>query len=338
MPAQPGSLPRQAVPLAAAVALGATAAGCGQPQAWGEANSLIVVAPEDLWAQVEDTTYAALEPTIFTTREEKRFVVTHVDPGADEWSELRRFRNIVLFGPPDDPLVRQAADEADRAVPSPPAVLQARDVFARGQTVTAVVLDPERPAESWREQLGEAYAQVDSAFRDYARERMFVTGRDTALARQLQEEAGFELVVPQVYRHLVPSDSTHVFRNDNPDPSQLIRSVLVSWTEALDTLTAEAAYEWRRAVGQEHYVVPQRIDTAQGRVERFERNGRPALEASGIWEDEESGAVPAAGPFIAWLVQCGERTYFLDAWLYAPGAPKYEYMLQLREILNSFRC
>lgn len=326
-------------PLAAAATLVVIGSGCGQPQAWGEANSLILAAPEELWTQVEDSTYAVLEPTFFTTREEKRFVVTHVDPATEEWVELRRFRNVLVVGPPSDELVQEVADEADREVPSPPAVFQANDVFARGQMVTATVVDPERPAESWLSQLPAVLAAVDSAFREYARARMFTTPPDTALARTLRERAGFAVRVPEVYRRQTPNDTTHIFRNDNPDPGRLIRSVLVSWrTEPLDSLTADLAYEWRRDVGQQHYVVPQRIDTTRGRVERFELDGRPALEATGIWEDEESGAVPAAGPFVAWLVQCGDRTYFLDAWLYAPGQPKYEYMLQLREILNSFDC
>jgi hypothetical protein len=30
--------------------------------------------------------------------------------------------------------------------------------------------------------------------------------------------------------------------------------------------------------------------------------------------------------------------YLLDAWLYAPGKQKYEYMIQLQTILDTFRC
>ena len=38
------------------------------------------------------------------------------------------------------------------------------------------------------------------------------------------------------------------------------------------------------------------------------------------------------------MLQCPGRTYFIDAYLYAPNEDKYEYMLQLQEILNSFDC
>ena len=69
---------------------------------------------------------------------------------------------------------------------------------------------------------------------------------------------------------------------------------------------------------------------------RFDQNGSEALEVTGTWEDETE--FPAGGPFISWLVQCPKRTYFLDAWLYAPRKSKYMYVLQMREMLSSFSC
>lgn len=329
-------------PLLALAAAGVAAlSGCGKPQAWGEENSVILVAPDSLWQQLEDTTYAVLEPTIYTTRDEKMFVVTHTTPGDGEYEDLRVFKLVLVMGPPDYPPLREALRAADREdgvrVPS---VFQTRDVWARDQLVTVAVLDPERPLDSWRSQLPAVLAMLDSSFRQTVRNKMFVTGPDTALARDLAGRFGFSILVPRVYRHVArgaDGDSLVILRNDNPDPSQLIRSVLVAWRPSLDSLTAEAAYEWRAAVDSVHYNVPQRIDTTRARRERFEFRGHPALEATGVWQDE-GGAVPAGGPFVLWLVQCPERTYLLDAWLYAPGRPKYEYMLQLREILGSFRC
>jgi hypothetical protein len=38
------------------------------------------------------------------------------------------------------------------------------------------------------------------------------------------------------------------------------------------------------------------------------------------------------------LVQCPEYVYLVDSWLYAPGRAKYEYMVQLQTLLDSFRC
>lgn len=327
-----------AVSVAAAIV---TFWACGKPQAWGPENSVILVASDSLWVEVEDTTYAVLEPTLFTTRDEKMFVLTQTGPGRAEYTNLRVFKLVVVIGPPDFPPLREVFESSGREESvRVPSVFQALDVWAQSQVVTAVVLDPERPLDSWRSQLPAVLAMLDSSFRQTVRNKMFVTGPDTALARDLADRFRFSILVPRVYDHVVrgtDGDSLVLLRNDNPDPSQLIRSVLVAWRPPFDSLTATAAFEWRAAIDGTHYNIPQEIDTTHTQARRFEIGRRPTLEATGVWEDV-GGAVPAGGPFIVWLVECPESTYFLDAWLYAPGQPKYEYMLQLREILNSFRC
>lgn len=339
---RPSSLLRPVLPPAAAL-LAVAAAACFKPTAYGEANSLIVVHPdEELWAQVEEATYEGLEPTISTVRDEKKFYVQAVDTAAtDDFSKLRTFKQVLIFGTPDNRFVQWVADEADVDDPRPGQIVRTREIWAEGQIVTAVVLDPDDPAGSWRESLPELAEQVDETYRDFVRRRMFTTDVDSATADSLQERYGFRVRFPQVYDVTVRDggDGPVVIRNDNPEPSQLIRSLLVDWrSPPLDSLTSGEAYGWRAAVDSVHYVVAQAIDTTRRKsVERLEVSGRPALEVTGVWSDEGTD-FPAGGPFIARLVQCPERTYFLDAWLYAPGKDKYQYVLQLRELLDSFTC
>ncbi len=332
---------------AALIAVALSAAACDKPLAWGDANSLIVVAPDSLWAEVEEDTYAVLEPRIFTTRDENMFVVTQIDPTNPSFKDLKVFRQVLVFATLDDPLLQEASRKAELVDSlgtfGTPTVFQARDVWARGQTVTGVVLRAGQEVDSWLEQLPLVLAIVDSSYREWVRRRMFATPPDTALARELRERFGFSITVPRVYDHVVRAgdeaigDSIVILRNDNPDPSNLIRSVLISWRPALDSLTAEAAIAWRAAVDSVHYNVPQSIDLDRSAVTEFLHEGVRALEVTGVWSDEEVD-FPAAGPFIVWSLQCPGRTFFIDAWLYAPDESKYEYMLQLQEILDSFRC
>lgn len=339
-PAADVPLPLPAPSLAAALLLAALlAAGCGRPSAMGEANSLILAVPDDsLWRAVEDTTYAVLEPTVFTVREEKKYYVEPVDTASANWETLRTFRHVVVLGTPENRWVRRVVDASpERGPPRPGRIYQADDVWANGQLVTAVVVDPERPAASWVERLPELLSRVEAAYRDFVARRMFASGPDSAAADSLRERFGFRLTVPRVYDLALHGDSVVVVRNDNPRPSDLIRSVLVAWRPPVAELTAELAYEWRRAVGRVFYNVPQEIDTSAGRVTRLEVAGRPALEATGTWRDV-GGAVPAGGPFVARLVRCPDRTFFLDGWVYAPGKDKYQYVLQIRTILGSFSC
>jgi hypothetical protein len=328
-----------------AALLGASLAahGCGDPTAWGEANSLIVIAPTELWTQVEQQTYDVLEPTIYTTRDEKRFEVTQIDPSDPDLSTLRRFRNVIVFATPGDALLGEAASAAGMSLTGPIGRLafQAADVWARGQTVTAVPLAPGREVETWIEALPSVLAAIDASYREWVLRRMFVTPADTALASELRRRFGFELLAPEVYDFVVrprgDGDTLVIIRNDNPDPSELIRSVLIERGAPLPELTAEAALEWRAGIDSVQYNVAQAIDVSRSGVTRFQIDGRDALEVTGVWSDER-GDFPAGGPFLVWLVDCPGRTYRIDAWLYAPNQPKYEYIIQIQQILGSFRC
>lgn len=318
-------------------------AACGQQTARGKANTVIVVAPDDaLWQEVRDTTYAALEPTIETVRREKKFYVQWVDTAStQQFQQLSTFRRVVIFGTPENRFVREVADAAGQDAPSPPALVHARDLWARDQTVTAVVLDPDRPAESWRSQLAALAEHIDRQYRQFARRRMYVSGLDTTASDSLRDRFGFGLAFPVVYDVRVRGEGEGpvIVRNDNPSPADLIRSVLVDWqSPLLDTLTAERAYAWRSDVDSLYYAPTQGADTTGGSQRRLTMgDDRRALEVTGAWHDERTD-YPAGGPFVSRLVQCPERTYFLDGWIYAPGEDKYQYILQVREILDSFTC
>jgi hypothetical protein len=329
---------RQRASSGAAVVALILVAACSKPAAWGEATSLIVIAPDRIWEQVEDSTYVALEPSILTTREESKFQVTQVDSADPELEDLLVFRQVIVLGAPDSPLVRAAAEQEGISVEAP-SLFTASDVWARGQLVTVVVAEPGREAETWLGLLDEMIERIDERYRSWALERMFVSGIDSVTADSLDRRFGFSLQIPKVYQFVVregPQDTVVILRNDNPDPSELIRSILVTWRPRLLELSEEVALGWRAAIDSVHYNVPQRIEPSGREPRSFRVGGEETLELTGTWIDE--GTFPAAGPFIVRLIQCPDKTVFIDAWLYAPRKPKYEYMIQLEHILNSFTC
>ncbi len=314
---------------------------CDRPPAFGEANSLIVVGDESVWLQVEAETYEQLEPTVFTIREENKFNVTHVDPGGSELEELLLWKQVRVFGGPGDPLIEAIASEAG-STPEAGAILQAGDVWARGQVATAIVLEPGHEADSWRAALPGVVAMLDAQYRTYALTRMFASGEDTLLSQQLASQFGVRLRAPQIYHGSVGEDGIIRLRNDNPRPSQRIRSVLVERvaTDSADTglVDADAVYAWREGIDSVAYNVPQRFERAPVEPRSFDLDGANGIEVRGIWEDE--GTFPAGGPFVARAVVCPDAVWFFDAWLYSPNprASKYEFLMQLEEILDSFRC
>ena len=88
-------------------------AGCDTAGiAYGDVNAIIAVMSPELWSEVQYDVYEALEPTVRTVRDEKTFTVTYQEPFAEHWIDLRRFRQILIVGCANDPVIVEALDRA----------------------------------------------------------------------------------------------------------------------------------------------------------------------------------------------------------------------------------
>jgi hypothetical protein len=325
---------RITVLLAAAALLGCN----GSQQAMGTTSSIIVLAPDSVWAAIGDSVLTALEPRIFTVRDERTFDVTHISPQDPRWAELRRFRQVLAIGGAQDgwvePALRRAGDDAQV-----PGVVQVRNVWARNQLVTAVVLPPGSGPEAALQQVPGASALIDSTFRQQAVERMYTSRPDTALRDSLLRTEGFGILLPNVYRELTRGRQVHLFQNSTQIGGDLVRSILVTWREGLLEPSPQAALDWREEVGASEYRPPQQTPRERTEGQVLDVNGRPAAEVQGIWDGTDP-TWPMSGPFITRMVQCPaqNRTYLVDGWLYSPGRAKYEYMIHVQTILNTFQC
>ena len=330
---------RKQSPLLIAMACIPLVSACEKPGAWGDVNALIIGSQLEAWAALEESVEAALEPRVFTVRDEKTFRVTPVDPASGDWGNLSRFVQVVVIGSEDETFIQEALERRRGDEPlAPPQILQVHDVWARGQQVTVLLVQPGE-WEQALELLDPLQSILDEQYRQWARNRMFLSGADTALQRGLMADAGFSLLLPDVYEWEA-RDSVYRFRNDNPDPSELIREVVVTWRSPIPEVPGREFFlEWRADLVAEAYNFPQVVPVDGILASPGTVGDREAYQVQGIWENPP-GEFPAAGPFILRAVECPsqDRLYLLDAWLYAPGKEKYEYMLQLETILNSFKC
>jgi hypothetical protein len=329
------------VRIACAAAVLAVLAGCNIDRtrpAHGTVSSVIVLAVDSLWTAVGDSIETALEPRIFTVRDEKTFELTQVSPLSEDWLTLRHFKQVLAIGQPGDGWITPIMNRHGPTV-QPPAIVEQRDVWARGQLVTTLLLPPGAGAADVLRLLPEAGELLDARFREYAQSRMFLSGRDSALGDTLRTERGYSLLVPEIYRRTALQDAD-VFRNHADLGGVLMRAIYVTWRPGvLETPTAALALAWRDSASALAFDPPQRVQTDRIEGRAVTVNGRPALEVQGVWSSAET-SWPAAGPFVDRIVPCPEqnRTYYLDAWMFAPGKAKYEYMIQLETILDSFRC
>jgi hypothetical protein len=312
-------------------ALSSTA--CKAPQAFGDRNSLIVHADSTLWAQVDSAFLETVERRVFTNRPERMFNVTFVATGDTLWRNLRQWNQVVLIGTREHPVVERLADRAEE---EPPTIFQAPEVWARGQTVTVVLLPSESPASAARETFPALSELLESRYANWIRQRMYASGVNDSLASVLAT-FGFSLRLPRVYSH-TREDSVFRFRSAYPDPASLLRSVLVTWEVNAASPTPSELRAWREERAEELYLPPQDVLDEGIRYDTVPVGPRAAIELRGVWQDRSE--FPAAGPFITRAVPCPEqdRLYYLDGWVYAPGKDKHLYLVQIEHILDSFSC
>ena len=306
---------------------------------YGDPNSIIVVMAPERWEEVAEDVYTSLETRIVTVRDEKMFTVTYQEPYDEFWPNLRRFQQMLVAGPPDAPWIQEAFDRVGEEMPQP-GIHELTDVWSRGQNVTVVLLSDGGGADELKSHLPAIHDMLDGQYRGYARNRMYMSGVDSALADTLYAQAGFSMMLPEVYRWRA-TDSTYMFRNDNPDPSELIREVSVTWlSPAVTSLNTDEVLALRAQLVTDHYLEPQDVVLDGMNAENTEHEGHEALEIQAQWRNPPDRGWPAGGPIIARAITCEsqDRTYLVDSWLYAPGREKYEYMIQLETILDSFRC
>lgn len=311
---------------------------CDKPIAIGDSSTMVAGVRESVWTALRDEIIDAMEPRIFTVRDERIFEVSHIDPASADWADLKKVRNVLVIGEPGDPWIDEALSEADDAPATPPAVAHARNVWAQNQRVTIVLLAANTSPEEARPVIQEAGEAMVQRYESESRARMFSTGADSSTADSLRQAYGFSIVAPRVYRMAHPGENVVVLRNDNPDPSSLIRQVHVSWEPAGERqVTPEAARAWRAELA-ERLTQPAQVTAPEiAQASQVTGEGMTGVEIHGIWSNPP-GEWPSAGPYITRMLECGDRTYLVDAWLYAPGTAKYPYMIQLRTLLDSFRC
>lgn len=310
----------------------------GRP-ALGEANEVIVITVDSLWAEVGDSLRGAVAPRFFAVHDERPFEVQEVSPASEMWLDLRRFRQVIAVGTAADSWIADVL--GDRPAPEQlPALVTADNVWARGQTVTALVLPPDRPAAAFESMLPELGTLMDERFRQYARNRMFLSDTNTALRAALEADDGFSLTLPNIYRPAEPGDQLQAFHNRNEVGGDLFRTIVVSWRSGTSVdADASRVVAWRDSILPIVYDVPQVTATDRIDVRELDDLAPGSIEVQGVWRGTDP-TFPTAGPFIDRIVVCPDqdRTYFLEAWMYGPSREKYEYLIQFETILDSFRC
>jgi hypothetical protein len=214
-------------------------------------------------------------------------------------------------------------------------VYTGEDVWALGQQVVAVVVDPGSPVLSsvLPEYLENAY---NEQMRNYLYESFVNTGMSSELRIDSLAELGFTIDVPKSFAtaQWTPEDGFIQYQRQPDEESFLLLSIFVLQTET--ELTDSSAVLAREAMARNFFfdASADSVDRARISAEPITMNGLPGFELTGVWRNPE---YLNAGSFTARVFDTGSEWYILDMEVYNPGRAKEPYMREGWIIMDTFR-
>jgi hypothetical protein len=305
----------------------------------GDVHQIVVAVPTEIREALGDDLRSALEPQMFTSRPEAVFDVAYVDPSDPSWRRLRLVRHILLVGSADEPFVAEALGKRRHITRNTePRLIQVVNVWAKRQTVTIALLPTDADRTAVRDLLTTAGHTYFEQFAELIDARTTLTGMHTTAASRFRRDVGYTLVLPARYRHEELEAGVFLFKDEDPSPAAPVIKMITVESQEPDEFrwSAIASRAWREQLARRVNYPPQVTDTIVSAVQGV-RAGQRVIELRGRWSNPP-GEWLAAGPFITQLVECPDRIYLIDAWLYAPASEKYELIAQLELILSTFRC
>lgn len=301
---------------------------CSKGPAFGSDNAIIVVLSPALDETLRQPLRDRFERTTFTTRAEAIFEVTFTTP--EDIGEFRKWRRIVLVEPFDSAiLLPEVVDVPDTGV----VVETVSNKWALNQRVYVLgAPDHDATVALVEDQIGAIYDTIHERFVEHHVERMWASEPDSSLARQIEADLGFSIVLPRVYRPAqasAPPDTRTWF---NLEPR---RVVSLHWVDGEADRSAATVYASRAAWGVGIFPGDSISTFEETSVTEVDIGGVSATRLQGTWHNPED---VTAGLFITYGVVCGSRLVLLDTNLYAPERNKYPYVLQFEHIADTFRC
>lgn len=217
----------------------------------------------------------------------------------------------------------------------------ARDRWAQGQIIFFIYgFGHEKLAECFREKYGAIATRIREHDREQLDAATYLNGINGPLIDSLRNALGLGLKIPGEF--VLASNRNNIFwlrseytesshnlvitRVDYQDQAQLTNS---SVRMLRDSFCREVVRT--RTPGSYMYINDKDLPLL---YYQEEIRGRYARIMRGVWEmsDDYMG-----GPFTTWLILSEDQRsiYFIDAWVYAPGKEKRDYMQRLEHIVSS---
>ncbi|THH39890.1 DUF4837 family protein [Neolewinella litorea] len=323
------------------------------PSAFGQINSLVVIADSSTWeAGVGDSVAYFFEaPYILLPQPEPIFDVRFIEPERVEaeptWGQLRNYVVLADLSDTDSPTTQMVMQDLNneklqqiREEGYGTAV--AKNKWATGQQLIYVVGTSH---DKLLTGLSKAYPGVVKRLQEGEDERLKVTtyfqGVNRRLGDTIRDLLGTSIDIPGGYTR-VPLDTDEVvwLRREVQGASMNIMLTKTPY-ENESQLSKEGLKEIRDRIGKEY--VSSTTPNTYMRIndedlplftEATRLNGAFAIEGRGIWEIENDFL---AGPFVSYLLNdtTNNELVLVDGFVYAPGRKKRDLMEEIVQVIRT---
>jgi len=321
-----------------------------KPSALGVMNEIVVICDEVLWEgdTGDSLMYYYASPYPIMPAPEPLFDIRHFTTEQLQAESLRKeLRTYVILADLSDKdspttlmVKTDLGEENIRKFNDDPNKFSTTgmDKWARGQLIVYILGNGK---DDLARNIIRAFPRISKRIREHDEPQLsaqtYMNGSSTELTNLVAKEFGIQMKVPGDFKVAVNSKNFLWIRKDNrevtasiaiksfpyKDKSQLQLAGLIDMRDRLGVLvegSSVGSFMHTNAVNLPVYTYPKEIA------------GRYAIESRGIWEMTEDYL---GGPFINFAVIDGERILVIDAFIYAPGKDKRDYIQQLELVVAS---
>jgi Domain of unknown function (DUF4837) len=321
-----------------------------KPTALGVMNEIVVISDDVVWeGQAGDSLmYYFASPYPIMPAPEPLFDLRHYTPNHLEAEALRKELRTYLIladlsdkGSPTTKMVRKdLGEEIVRKYSDDPDQFTTAgvDKWARGQLVIYIMGNGQ---DDLANNIIRAFPRISRRVREHDNRQLdaqtYMNGSSTELTRLIAREFGIKLKVPGDFKVAIDDDNFLWIRRDNREVTSSI--VIKSFPyKDKSQMQLEGLIDMRNRIGvliegtQTGSVM--RTNNEDLPVYTYQKDvaGRYAIESRGIWEMTKDYL---GGPFINFAVIDGDRIIVIDAFVYAPGKDKRDYIQQLELVIAS---
>ena len=321
-----------------------------KPVALGVMNEIVVLADDKVWeTDVQDTfMYYFASPYPIMPAPEPLFDIRHFSifelEGDALRKELRTYVVLADLSDPDSQAARMTkndlGEEAINKFYTDPNYFTTAglDKWAKGQLVVYIMGKNQADLAA---NIIRAFPRIAERIRKHDLEQLraqtYVHGKANQVASVINETFGLKMDVPGDFQLAIKEDNFIWIRKDTRDLTSNIAIRTYPYKDAAQ-LEKESIIDMRDRLGLKiegstlgSYMQTNAVDLPVYTYNK-ELDGRFAIESRGIWEMTEDFL---GGPFINYAIINGDKIYLIDAFVYAPGKDKRDYVQQLELVVSS---